>query len=113
MAQQQRLITEANLAKSEKRFRDLVNTLNEGVWETDADKITTFVNPKMAEILGYQPREMIGKSIYDFIAKEDYPAMDRYHQNRRKGVAEQYEFRLKRKDGSIVPVQLGVEAAAG
>jgi PAS domain S-box-containing protein len=107
-AQQQRLITEENLAKSEKRFRDLVNTLNEGVWEADADKITTFVNPKMAEILGYQPREMIGKSIYDFIAKEDYPAMDRYHQNRRKGVAEQYEFRLKRKDGSIVPVQLGV-----
>lgn len=108
IAQQQRLHTEANLAKSEKRYRDLVNTLNEGVWEADADKITTFVNPKMAEILGYQPREMIGKSIYDFIAKEDYPAMDRYHQNRRKGVAEQYEFRLKRKDGSLVPVQLGV-----
>jgi len=108
IAQQQRLNTEANLVKSEKRYRDLVNTLNEGVWEADANKITTFVNPKMAEILGYQPREMIGKSIYDFIAKEDYPAMDRHHQSRRMGVAEQYEFRLKRKDGSLVPVQLGV-----
>ncbi len=108
MAQQQRLITEENLAKSEKRFRDLVNTLNEGVWEADADMITTFVNPKMAEILGYQPGEMIGMSIYDLIAKEDFPAMDRHHKIRRKGVAEQYEFRLKRKDGRLVPVQLGV-----
>jgi len=106
--QQQRLITEKNLAFSEKRYRDLVNTLNEGVWEADADTLTTFVNPKMAELLGYQPDEMIGKSFYDFIAKADLPAMRVFHQNRRKGIAEQYEFQFIRKDGKKAHVQLGV-----
>ncbi len=107
-AQQQRLITEANLAQSEKRYRNLVDTLNEGVWEADEDMINTYVNPKMAEMLGYRPEEMVGKSIYNFIAKEDFPVMDKKHEARRNGIAEQYEFRLKRKDGSLVPVQLGV-----
>ncbi len=107
-AQQQRLITEANLAKSEKRYRDLIDTLNEGVWEADKDMINTYVNPKMADMLGYRLQEMVGKSVHDFIDKTDFPTMEKISENRRKGIAEQYEFRLKRKDGSLVPVQLGV-----
>ena len=35
--------------------------------------------------------------------------MDKKHEDLRKGVAEQYEIRLKRKDGSLVPVQIGVK----
>jgi PAS domain S-box-containing protein len=105
--QQQRLITKENLEQSEKHFRDLINTLNEGVWETDADMITTFANPKMAEILGYKPDEMIGRCVYDFIAQADQPALDGFHEKRRRGIIEQYEFQLLRKDGSKVFVQLG------
>jgi PAS domain S-box-containing protein len=106
--QQQRLITEKNLEKSEKRYRDLINTLNEGLWETDADTVTTFVNPKMAELLGYKPEEMIGKKVFDFIAGEDHPAMQKHKLKRRKGISEQYEFQFVRKDGKKVHVQLGV-----
>ena len=39
------------LAQSEKKYRQLVETLNEGIWAIDKDSNTTFVNPRMAEML--------------------------------------------------------------
>jgi PAS domain S-box-containing protein len=39
----------------------LLETIQEGIWVIDADSNTTFVSPKMAEILGYEIDEMIGK----------------------------------------------------
>jgi PAS domain-containing protein len=53
---QKRLTAEKNLAKSEQRLRDLVNTLNEGVWEADAEMATTFVNPKRLTCWGINRR---------------------------------------------------------
>jgi PAS domain S-box-containing protein len=106
--QRERLQVEKDLENSEKRYRDLVSTLNEGVWEADANMVTTFVNPKMAEMLGYPLKEMIGSSIYDFVPPETIEAMQNYHSRRKQGIREQYEFRFLRKDGSLIDVQLGV-----
>jgi len=35
-------------------YEQLLETIQEGIWVIDADSNTTFVNPKMAEILGYE-----------------------------------------------------------
>jgi PAS domain S-box-containing protein len=106
--QQQRLKIEENLAASEKRYRELINTLNEGVWQVDVDQITTFVNPKMAAMLGYQPEEMLGRSAFDFIAPSEIITMQRNNNRRRQGIKEQYEFKLLCKDGSQTDVQMAV-----
>jgi PAS domain S-box-containing protein len=106
--QRERLQVEKDLENSEKRYRDLVSTLNEGVWEADADLVTTYVNPKMVEMLGYTPQEMIGHSVYDFLMPEKVDNVRSHHLRRKQGISEQYETQFIRKDGSLIDVQLGV-----
>lgn len=88
------------LRESEERYRRFVETANEGVWATDEDLRTTFVNRKMAEMLGYAPEEMLGKTPYSFMFEEDLPEQHRRAERRRRGQGETYERRFKCKDGS-------------
>jgi PAS domain S-box-containing protein len=47
---------EESLQESERKYRSLVNTLNEGIWYVTPDLITSYLNPRMAEMLGYTIR---------------------------------------------------------
>src|SRR5207248_11548860 len=58
------------LQASEARYRKIIETAQEGIWMIDRDHKTTFVNPKMAELLGYTTSEMIGASVFDFMDDE-------------------------------------------
>ena len=111
--QEQRLATEKNLSESEKRFRDLVNTLNEGVWEVDIELITTFVNPRMAEMLGYQPEEMIGMPFIGYIPENRHDFVQDLTEHRKKGIHEQYELEFLRKDGSVMTALVGATPILG
>ena len=51
---------------SESKYRQIVETAQEGIWLIDEHNKTTFVNTKMCEILGYEADEMMGKEIYEF-----------------------------------------------
>jgi len=52
---------EEALGESEEKYRNIVETANEGIWVVDAERRTTYVNSKMAEMLGYSVHEMIGE----------------------------------------------------
>ncbi len=49
------------LRASEERFRSLVETTSDWLWETDAQAVYTYASPKVKDILGYEPSEIIGK----------------------------------------------------
>jgi PAS domain S-box-containing protein len=66
----QRIRTTKALRESEKRFRDLIETTNDLVWEEDANGVFTYVSPQSQEILGYEPDELIGKRCFDVMASE-------------------------------------------
>jgi PAS domain S-box-containing protein len=91
---------EQALRASEERYRNIVETTSEGVWMIDADHHTTYVNRRMAEMLGYTVAEMLGRSLSDFIPPTRRPDMDAGLERRRQGVSEQREVRYVRKDGS-------------
>ncbi|MEP6503078.1 MAG: PAS domain S-box protein, partial [Betaproteobacteria bacterium] len=88
------------LQRSEERYRRIVQTAEEGIWMIDAASVTTFVNPKMARMLGYAPEEMLGRSMYDFMDERAREAAREIVRRRAQGIAEQHDFRLSRKDGS-------------
>jgi PAS domain-containing protein len=54
-------VTNEILERSEKKYRHLIETMNHGFWMIDENRITTRVNNKTSEMLGYSPVEMIGK----------------------------------------------------
>ena len=93
----------AALKASEKRYRSMAETANEGIWAVDADFRTTYVNQRMADMLGCTPPEILGRSVEDFFFAEDlddHRAMVAARQKRQGDYS--YERRFRRKDGSIL-----------
>ena len=91
-----------DLKESEARYRQIVDTANEGIWVVGPDALTTFVNARMAEMLGYSIEEMIGRSATDFMCEEDALDHERKMENRRQGKQEDYERRFRHRDGREV-----------
>ena len=74
------------LMKSETQYRQLVNVAQEGIWVFDREYRTVFVNPRMANMLGYAESEMVGKNLFDFIHEAEVEQAIQYlaqHQGRR------------------------------
>ncbi|MHB8100747.1 MAG: PAS domain-containing sensor histidine kinase [Methanosarcina sp.] len=91
---------EGKLRESENKYRNIVETSIEGIWIFNSVSETTYVNEKMAEMLGYKSEEMIGRFIWDFAYEEDKDIFQIKLANRKQGTDEVYELKLIRKDGS-------------
>jgi PAS domain S-box-containing protein len=59
------------LADQEEKFRSLVETTDDWIWEMDALGRYTYVSPRAKDILGFDPEEVLGKSIADFKSPKD------------------------------------------
>src|SRR6202171_475716 len=88
------------LRASEDRYRRIVETAYEGIWVIDAQNITTFVNPRMAEMLGWTIEEMMGRSVMDFLDADARATFNANSGDRLEGNSRQREVRYTRKDGS-------------
>ena len=62
---------EARLRKLKQRFEDVVNTSSDWIWEVDEKGKYTFVSDGIKKILGYNPQEMIGAFLFDFMSEEE------------------------------------------
>lgn len=110
-----------------KRIRDLVTTLNkyeqtvqvehhqykliidilfEGVWITDENEITKYVNRKCGLILGYNIGEMIDQPFSKFINAEDIIKSQEHLTKRYDGIDEVLIFNIKCKDGTSKLVEM-------
>ena len=94
-----RVRAEQSLQESEKKYRQLVENLNEGIWMIDRDACTTYVNPRMAEMLGYTVDEMQGKHLFSFMDERGVEICKRNLERRKQGIKEQHDFEFIRKDG--------------
>ncbi len=63
----QRKEAEQALRDSEERFRHLVETTSDLVWEVDENGRYTYVSPRVEQILGYGPEEIVGKTPFDLM----------------------------------------------
>jgi PAS domain S-box-containing protein len=91
---------EEALRASESQYRRLVETSNDGIWVIDNENDTSFVNKRMAEMLGCTVQEMSGASLFDFMDSDVEAVASSNVERRRQGIAEQHDFKFRRKDGS-------------
>jgi diguanylate cyclase (GGDEF)-like protein/PAS domain S-box-containing protein len=68
--QERKQVLEA-LSASEKRFRNIVETISDWVWETDSRGVYTYSSPKVKDILGYEPSEVIGKTPFELMPADE------------------------------------------
>lgn len=63
----EQVLSRKKIEESEKRYRQIVETAQEGIWVTDKNNQTIFVNNKLCEILEYKREEILSKSIFEFM----------------------------------------------
>lgn len=69
-AEKERRKAEAALRISERSYRELVQTMSEGLVVTDAQQIVTYVNKSFCQMLGYSDGEIIDHHLVEFVAEE-------------------------------------------
>jgi len=94
---------ERTLQERKDGCRQLETVLNEGIWAIDRDGYTTFANPQMAEILGYDVIEMIGRHFSSFMDGHQADLAREALRRLSAGMREQFELEHIRRDGSRVP----------
>ena len=101
---------EDTLRESEKRYRELVELMNEGLSTTDKNYIFTFVNKRFSEILGYQPDEIIGHHITEFFDDENKKVIEEQIAKRKQGCENQYDITWTTRDGQKVDTMISPRA---
>lgn len=91
---------EQALRSSEESYRRLIETAEEGIWIIDADDRTSFVNRKMAEMLGFEPEEIIGRPLWEFIEEQHHLNNPDRPIRWRDGHQDHHDLRFRRRDGS-------------
>jgi PAS domain S-box-containing protein len=88
------------LRESEERYRRIVETSNEGICTIDTESKITFVNRRLAEMLGYGSDEMLGASLLQFSPDAIRARAAMRVERWRQGISEEHEAAFVRKDGS-------------
>jgi PAS domain S-box-containing protein len=101
---------EGALLESEKKYRDLVELAQEGIWLIDEQALTTFVNPRMAQMLGYTVVEMLGRHPYSFMDERGAGIAATFLEQRRKGGPGHHDFEFIRREGSRMYASLAMTA---
>ncbi|HEX3344232.1 MAG TPA: PAS domain S-box protein, partial [Polyangiaceae bacterium] len=98
------------LRLSETRFRNLIESAPDAiaVYPPD-DRRLVYANPAFASLLGYDvPEEMLGSTIDGFVHAEDRPILERRRARlaEARGALAPQEYRMLRKDGTIVHAEI-------
>ena len=59
------------LRQSEEKFRALVESTSDWIWEVDRNDRYTYVSPRVEALLGYTPEEVLGKSPCELMPPEE------------------------------------------
>lgn len=82
------------------RYRQMVEAAPAGIWAIDRGSRTTYVNPRMAELLGYAPAELAGRPVSAFLDPESQRAALESAVRHVVGQLGQGEYVYRRKDGT-------------
>ncbi|MFT4037249.1 MAG: PAS domain-containing protein, partial [Thermomicrobiales bacterium] len=97
---------EAELRASERRFRTMLSTANEGVWLIDRAGATQFVNDRMAAMLGESPEVIAQRPALEYAFPEDLPDAQERVAGILSGVSAEFEYRLRRSGGQALWVRV-------
>lgn len=72
------------------------------------DRQIKYVNPRVEEMIGYTPKEMIGTSFAQYIHPDDLPRVAKFYLQRIAGedLPNIYEAKVRHKDGREVPIEI-------
>ncbi|WP_052055841.1 CHASE domain-containing protein [Myxosarcina sp. GI1] len=89
---------EKALKESEERYRAIVETANEGILLLDSNGQIRFANSKVSQMLGYGKDELIRRSLFNFMDKQQ--KIEKTLTNLELGMTKNYDLQFRCQDGS-------------
>jgi PAS domain S-box-containing protein len=99
-------LAEEGLRKTQEQYRQIVEATSDGIIQVDADALIVFVNSRFSEMLGYEPRELIGKSLFGFMSAAAKVMVAESLQSRGPGVRRALDTTYRHKNGSEISVNV-------
>ena len=97
-----RKTTEIDLGENGDNLRTLVENINDVLYTLDAEGIITYISPAIKPILEYDPSEVIGRPLWDFVYDEDLSlAKDQFQKIISTGRLILREYRVLDRSGKI------------
>ncbi len=93
--------TNGQLQKSEEKYRDLVENINDVIYAIDGNGQITYISPVIEKSLGHLTAEMLGKSFCSYVHPEDRQQIRSDFDLAMRRNLEQREYRLLTKTGEI------------
>jgi PAS domain S-box-containing protein len=90
---------ESALKESEKRYRNLINNVGEGVCIVNPNECFTFSNPAGEKIFGVESGELKGRSLSEFVEDKTFLAIKSQTERRKKGKSSVYDIEIKTANG--------------
>lgn len=59
-----------SLEESKERYRNLIETTSDWIWESDSEGKYTYSSPRVKDLLGYLPEEIVGKTLADIVSPQ-------------------------------------------
>jgi two-component system sporulation sensor kinase C len=96
------------LRESEENFRALADSASDGIIIPNSAGAFVYANRRAAEITGYSIEELLSMTMNDLTTSEEINKLLLNLKNRLRGkpAPNQYETLLKRKDGTIIPIEV-------
>lgn len=91
------------LLKTANELKTVLATTSQGYWRISSDAQTIEVNPRMAEILGLSPDEVIGTYVHEYLSENEKLLHRKRLEKRKIGEAETYEMVLTSVNGENIP----------
>lgn len=97
------------LARAEREYRSLAEATTDMVYRTDATGAIVWTSPSVTKVLGWEPEELLGRSVQDFVPADEYAE----HAQRRAKVyagelvpdhEQERVFHIRSKSGGTVPM---------
>jgi diguanylate cyclase (GGDEF)-like protein/PAS domain S-box-containing protein len=70
-AEKRLAVSQSALLESRERFRSLVESSSDWIWEVDVHGTYTYASPKVRDLLGYAPEEVIGRTPFDLMPPQE------------------------------------------
>lgn len=99
---------EKTVEQTEARYGSILESLAEGLIMADKDGYLTYCNTRFCEITAYPKSEILGRRVYEVFFQnskrdisEEVERMHERYEARKRGLAEEYELEVTRKDGEV------------
>lgn len=101
---QESLVAEPNGIFAEVRMEDVPDLL----WEIDSTQHIKYVGNAVPKILGHRVEEMRGRTLFDFVHKDDVPRLKEAFAQKDE-VVHRIEARIVRRDGNMANLQMDLK----